>query len=231
MKFVPSNRDDIIRYFRGTYIKLKERGDELFFIENVDSLRVTGKHETGEQFVLYMDETTPYTVEYVLPHKSFFQNGNDAVLLERLPQKQYQRGLSEANTGLKYMTSAGQVKPVGLSFGILKKFVSKQPFYTLLKAINHPTAITCVLNSRMMYHKAKKEIYIDFLPVAKVNAAKLTVTMIKPIFMEEINEFLKHSGESNTFKVEIYSPPPHREKTKPAELVKQMQVEVHDDNL
>lgn len=213
MKFVPSSREDITRYFRGTYIKLKERGDELFFIEQVDSLRVTGKHESGEQFIIYMDEDTPFTIDYVLPHKSFFQMGKDAVLLERLPQKQYQRGLSENNTSLKYMSNSNIVKNVGLSFDTLKKFVSKQPFFSLLKAINETELSSCVLSPRMMYHRTKKEIFIDLIPVARVNPQKLIVYVLRPIFLDEIKEFIQNSGET-VWKIEI-APPQLQKELKP----------------
>src|SRR5687767_7922141 len=106
MLFLPSNVDDINRYYRNTYVKFKETGDRLMYISDVNSHRIVGQADTGgdgppEEFVIYLSEAHPYEIDYVLPHKSFFQAADKAVLLSRIPAKQYQRGISQHNTSLQ----------------------------------------------------------------------------------------------------------------------------------
>lgn len=223
MEFKPSAREDISRYYRGTYVKLMEYGDQLFLIESVDSLRVAGRHESGDPFVIYMDEATPYTMDYILPHKSFFQLGQYATLLQRIPAKMYYRGLCESNTEMSYLNAVASPKRVDLTFENLKAFVSKQPFFTLQKAINAGDLTSCVLNSRMMYLRPRKELYIDHVMIAKVNTGKLVVTMHQPIFTDEVKEFLAHTGEDKVFSVESYVPPAPKQKLKPEDLVAELE--------
>ena len=220
MQFIPENREDIIGYYKGTYVKFKEFGDQIFQISQVDSMSVKGTHESGEQFILWMNEETPYEMEYILPHKSFFQYGGDAVQLQRIPAKQYNRGLCGQNTQLSFLSSGGSLKHLELNFEVLKAFVAKQQWYTLQGAIGAQDKSTCALSSRMMYHRALRQIYIDFVPVAKVSPAKLLVQVTKPIFINEVQELLAGSGDK--FQVVAYTPPPPKEKTKTKDLLNEM---------
>lgn len=221
MNFAPANRDDISRYYRGTFLKLREFGDQLFFIEQVDSFRVAGKHESGDPFVIYLDDATPYEVDYILPHKSFFQFGQHAVMLRRIPARQYFRGLCDSNTQLEYLGPAG-MKNVPLDFSALKAFVGKQKFFTLQGAIG-ADVYTAALSPRLMYHHSKREIYMDFVPIARVQPNKLQIIVTKPIFLDEVNEMLRNSGDDKVFKASLYTPPPPKEKTTTADLLKEMQ--------
>jgi hypothetical protein len=224
MEFKPSTREDISRYYRGTYVKFAEFGDQLFNIQQVDSMKVVGTHESGDPFVLYLDEATPYNVEYILPHKSYFQLDNSAALLERIPAKMYYRGLCESNTRMTCIQPGSAApKQLEINFKTLKQFVNKQDFFKLQQAINKQDFQSCVLTPRMMYHRGRKEIYIDHVMIAKVNVGKLTITLHRPVFMDEVKEFLIHTGEHNTFKVEQYVSPPMKEKLKPEDLVAELE--------
>lgn len=192
MLFTPANRDDIKRYYTGTYVKFKEHGDMLFQIKDVGYDKVTGILEDGRPFSLYMSDEFPYEVGYVLPHKSYFQYKGDAMLLERIPAKQYYRGLREDNTQVGYIRNGGVVF-AGLSFELLKAFVTKQQFYTLSGAINAKNFKSCVLNSRMMYNRSTKQIYVDFIPVAFVTEG--IINMTRPIFREEVEAYILSTGE------------------------------------
>lgn len=199
MIFIPENVSDIERYYKNTYVKFKECGDTLFHIQCVDSKYVSGKKEDGTDFILYLSQDAPYEIEYVLPHKSFFQYGNKAVLLERSPAKQYYRGLSPSNTVMKHY--ANGVKSVEFSFDPLKAFVTKQKFFSVMGAIQAAGMVTCVLSSRMMLSRATNRIFIDMTPVAKVSLPKMKIQMIEPIFFDEIVQLLRNTGEDGTFSI------------------------------
>lgn len=200
MLFTPSNREDISKYFRNSFLKFKETGDTLYYLDHVDANKVSGAVDNGQPFHLYLDDEHPYEVDYVLPHKSFFQVGPNAVMLQRIPAKQYSRGLTEANTGLTYLAGKEPMKAL-LSFEILKQFVKKQQFYSLAQATTQEGLQSAVLSPRMMYNRADRNIYIDFLAVAKVSATR-NITMMQPIFEEEVLDLLKSTGESILFKVQ-----------------------------
>lgn len=220
MLFAPKYRDDLVRYYRGTYVKLKEFQDELFFLEEISSTSVKGTHENGDRFIIYLNDETPYEVDYILPHKSFFQMGPNAVLLTRVPAKQYFRGLCEANTSLSYMeASTGRPVNMALDFTALKAFVNKPKFPSLTEAMSNELLSTVALSPRMMLRRTHRHIYIDFVPVAKVNPKTNTVQVTDAIFWDEVDQVLAARGDKPTWKLEMYMPQP---KSKPDDLVAEL---------
>jgi hypothetical protein len=204
MLFIPENRDDISRYYRHSFLKFKEHGDLLFYLDSVDRYTVTGKVEDGREFKLYLSEEHPYEVDYILPHKSFFQYNEHAVLLERVPARQYHRGITSENTILRYRHTSGDVGHAELSFNSLRAFVTKQKFFSLKEAISDKSKKSYVLNSRMMYVPSIRQIYVDFEPIARVDDTTKqtpTIKMIKPLFKHELLEALKSNNETLLFTI------------------------------
>lgn len=197
MLFKTENYDDIRKYYLGTYIKLKEFGDLLFRIDRVERTSVSGQVEDGREFILYMNQDDPYEIDYVLPHKSYFQLNEDACQLYRIPARQYRRGLCVDNTRVARVSAGGKQESLGdLDFDILKAFVSKQPFVPLSKAVSKECASlrSVVLTPRMAYHRATKSLYIDFTNVASVEGN--IIKMKHPIFKAEVQNFLNKTSDS-----------------------------------
>jgi hypothetical protein len=206
MFFTPENREDIKKYFQGTYLKFKPDdsgkfdSNTLFYIDHIDSYVVTGKVEDGREFKLFLSEEHPYEVDYVLPHKSFFQYDKHAMLLQRVPARQYHRGLCAENTSLSYLdVDKGAIGAAELSFAALKAFVMKQKFMTLKEAITSKKQ-SCVLNTRMMFVPKNNQIYVDFEPVARVNPGS-TIQIIKPLFKHELMQYLHSNNEQGAFAI------------------------------
>lgn len=222
MQFCPKNREDISRYFRNSYIKLHEFGDQLFFIEGVENTRIVGQHESGEKFCIYLNDETPYEMDYILPHKSFFQYQDHAVLLCRIPAKQYLRGLASSNTSLSYLDPGGKPKGHDLSFEILRAFVNKGEWPSLTAAWGIQNQYSVALSSRMMLNRQNRQLYIDFMPVATINAAQRRIDVKKALFLDEVNDLLASTEEAQKWEVKVYTPPPKKEKTKTEDLLKEM---------
>lgn len=206
MEFTPENREDIAKYFKGTYLKFKPDennkfdANTLFFIDHVDTFVVTGKVEDGREFKLFLSDEHPYEVDYILPHKSFFQYDRHAILLQRVPARQYHRGICQGNTSLTYLdTDKGVLGNAELSFNALKAFVTKQKFMTLKEAMASKKN-SCVLNSRMMYVPKNNQIYVDFEPIARVNLGN-NIQVIKPLFKHELMQFLYNNNEQGAFAI------------------------------
>lgn len=166
MLFKSSNHEEISRYYRGTFVKFHEFGDQLFSIMHVNSEGVTGQLASGDDFILHLNDDVPYEVDYLLPHKSFFQNGKAAVLLQRVPARQYRRGVCSDNTRMTELTTGGQTKNIAVNFSTLGAFVSKATFPTMSEALANKKRMRSVaLSPRVAYVPDNCTFYIDLKAV------------------------------------------------------------------
>lgn len=194
MLFCPANYEDIHRYYRHTYVKFPERGDELFYIRHVDKYMLTGSHESGEEFVLHYSEELPFNVEFVIPKKSFFQHKNRAYLLQRIPAKQYHRGICGNNTLIQSLNRHGGLATHEVSFDLLKAYVAKPSFPTFDKAITSKgKLISVAMSPRFAYVPECKGIFADHVCVAFVDHAKRKVDVMFDVFVPEIRALAKDS--------------------------------------
>lgn len=188
MLFQSSNCQDIEKYFRNTFVKLKEFGDELFLIQQVHSNRVIGLDQTGDLFELWLSDDHPYEVDYVLPSKTVYQNGELVTLLQRIPARQYKRGLCADNTQLVDVLT-GESLPVDMDNLIC--FVNKPRFFTLDNIIDGQCPKSAALNGRMSYHSHDKSIRCDHKVIGSFDVATATVRHNK-LFTAEIAKLVSN---------------------------------------
>lgn len=195
MLFCPSNFEDIHRYYRQTYVKFPERGDELFYIRSVDRYKLTGTHESGDEFELYYSEEKPYNVEFVIPHKSFFQYKTRAYLLQRIPAKQYNRGICDNNTAINSLNKQGGLANHAIGFELLKAYVAKPDFPTFDKAVTTKGSKihSIALSRRFAYVPECKMIFLDHQPIAVVDHASHEVRVYHSVFIPELQALTKDS--------------------------------------
>lgn len=193
MIFTSSNASDIERYYYQTWIKLPEFGDKLFFVQNVSSEMVTGTDDNGDYFELLLSDEAPYPVEYVLPHKAIFQWKERAVMLQRIPARQYRRGLSSGNTKVVDCSTG---ESISLTTNLLKAFVSKQRFSPFSAAFAAKSKMKSVaLSPRMWFHRSLGRVCVDFTPVAQYDYETKRLTMLLPIFLPEIMQHMVDNNE------------------------------------
>ena len=194
MMFVPTLADDINKYYRHTFVKFKETGDTLYYIRDVNHRLIRGTDQDGTEFELYLSDEHPYEVDYVLPNKSFFQLAKSACLLQRIPAKQYRRGLCTENTRITRVGKTGNLVALDLSFDVLKAFVGKQTFPSLSTVLMQKTKpVSVALSSRFAYVPENGIIFADLTPVAQLNKKEKTIVMLHNIFKPEIEEFTKNT--------------------------------------
>lgn len=194
MMFVPSAAEDINKYYRHTFVKFKETGDTLYYIRDVGHRLIRGTDQDGTEFELYLSDDHPYEVDYVLPNKSFFQLANSACLLQRIPAKQYRRGLCGENTRLTRIGKTGNLVGLDLSFDALKAFVAKQTFPSLSSVLMKKCkAVSLALSPRFAYVPVNGAIFADLHAVAIVNKKDKTINMLHSIFKPEIEELAKNT--------------------------------------
>jgi hypothetical protein len=190
MQFTSSAHEDIQRYYLHTYVKFAETGDELWYIRSATPHVVEAKNWQGDIVKLNLDDNHPYEVNYVLPHKSFFQYKDWAALLYRIPAQQYQRGISSGNTAIGFPSSDGNIPDVPVGFEALRAYVSKQHFFSLEEA-RVSKNISCALSPRMAMEVKTGIIFIDFTRIAKLVGN--VVIPEKEIFRPELEELVKGS--------------------------------------
>ena len=188
MEFTSSNYQDIDRYFQGTYVKFDEFGDRLFFIEQVTPTAVHGRDEDGTVFELALDNSIPYSVNYILPHKAVFQYKDNAHIMQRIPARQYRRGLCSNNC---QVVNLGTGSKVELTFSLLKAFVTKQQYFSFHKAFNAKGKLkTVALSSRMSFLRPTGGIFVDMTQVATFDYETKKITMLYKEFLPEIMQHM-----------------------------------------
>lgn len=193
MLFTTSSAQDIDKYFRGSYVKFKEFDDRLFLIKDVSGRTVTGVDQDDQEFTLYLSNQHPYEVDYILPNRAVFQYKDKAVMLQRIPARQYKRGLCSDNTQILSLET-GERLPV--SFAVLKAFVTKQQYFTFAEAIRRKgKAKSFALNSRMSYFYSSNSIHVDAQPIGHYSKESKKL-FIHPLFVEDVRSQLKDNNET-----------------------------------
>lgn len=195
MLFNSHNYEDISRYYRNTYVKFKETGDTLFYIRDVRPDMVRGTDEEGTEFELYLNEDNPYEVDYVLPNKSYFQYAKRACMLQRIPAKQYRRGICNENVRISSLTKTGGVGNIEVGFESLKAFVSKQAFPSISTVLLQKSKpISVALSPRFAFVPDIGYIFCDQTAVALVDRKAKTVKPLKDVFLPELTQLVEGSN-------------------------------------
>lgn len=188
MLFVPSNHEDISKYYKNTYVKFKNFGDTLYFINHVSSTKVSGTDQDGNPFDLDLNEEAPFEMEYVLPHRAVFQYGDIAVVLQRRPERQYRRGLCGNNVMVSKVGSGR----LDLTFDVLKAYVSKQSYHCLNDVFTS-TKQSLAISPRFSVIVSTGDILLDNTVVGRVLRASKTIRVRHPAFRKEMEEFAKEA--------------------------------------
>jgi len=187
MRFSPSVWRDIERYYLNTWVKFQEFGDRLFYIERVTESEVTGIDQERNEFLLALAEEEPYTLTYVLPHRAVFQYEGNAMLLQRIPARQYKRGLSAENTGIRLVTTTGNLD---MRIEYLIAYVNKQNYPSLKDAIFSSNKKRSVaLGGRFSFDKVSQSIFLDTRPIARYFRDEKILRVLS-LFRNEITEFV-----------------------------------------
>lgn len=188
MQFVPDVWRDIDRYYKDTWVKFREFGDRLFYIHHVSSEQVTGKDQDGDEFVLYLTNELPYSLSYVLPHRAVFQHKTDALILQRIPARQYKRGLSSENTRICRVVDG---KELDFAIGYLNSYVNKQSYATLREALFETSkSKSLALGGRFAYDRLDQRLFLDSKIIAKFNR-EMNVLRVLSLFRPDLEELIR----------------------------------------
>ena len=185
---ISSNWKDLQKYYEHSYIKIPGFGDKLFYVNRVTKDLISGHDSESTVFELWLSDSLPFAIDYILPHHAVFQYQDRAVQLRRRPTRQYRRGLHPDNVRISDVLTE---HTYDLSFNILEAYVGKQQYPTLKEAIASAN-ISTALTNRMAYVPSKKAIYLDTFPIALVVGDEIRVT--KAIFFKELQQYANTFG-------------------------------------
>ena len=187
MKISKENYDDIKRYFYHTYVKIKEFGDKVWFVTNVNSQEVRLEDVDGCE--VYIDLASEYELDYVIPPRTMFQRGPSAVLLQRIPAKQYYRGMHSSNTKFSYLKGNGGFAQMDWNIKVVQEFVDKPCYQTIESFQDNPDMLDSYALSPIMAVAQNGSLFVGRqkvgmfkFPSRKIKIAPLFEKMAKTMF-------------------------------------------------
>ncbi len=122
------NRDDFNqRYARsyGWFIHPETGAKTLVYVRKVERDKVTFETEKGE---FYAYSGTNVQFEFLPITRGWFHTSNfGPVILQRVPAKQFSRGISDSNTSVRYFGLSDSLREKALSLGILQDVFGATP--------------------------------------------------------------------------------------------------------
>jgi hypothetical protein len=189
MECIRDNWKDIDRYFRNTWVKIDGYGDTLFRIDYVGSSKITGNTENDDFFEIELHNHQPFNLGYVLPHKAVFQFNKRAVILQRIPAKQFKRGICCDNVSVSF-TDTGT--PIDLTLNVLKAYTTKQKYFSFAEAFRSKgnKLTSFALTSRMSCVKSTGVILMDTTQIAQYAHKENKIYMTRNNFRSDIMQHI-----------------------------------------
>lgn len=189
MELLPSNSQDIRKYYCDSYVKLKEFGDQLFYITKVGNDAVFFNDKDRQEGVIYLHEQEPYTLLPSMPNKTMYQIGAFAYSMNRFPARQYSRGISTTNCRIFKLSPYGW-EAVEVNFSTLNGYVDKPAFPTALDITNGHYASVALSNRFAL--SMSGGIFCDQLQIGTYNIDR--VFTLNRLFIMEFTRIAKLSG-------------------------------------
>ena len=134
MRVTPDNYGDAEKSFSGCFIKVKEYGDTICLLQKALPQALIGEDEHGNAIAIEIDGHTSgkvgYDLDYIIPKKTFYQRGNYAMFLSRIPARQWKKGICKANTALHRVMQDGGFAAINLTFEELAAYTKKPDYQT-----------------------------------------------------------------------------------------------------
>jgi hypothetical protein len=172
------SRDAWRQRYQGTYGFLKQTEDSkvLCHITNVDSTKVVFNTSLGSGFFANMNSGIQF--EFLPVTRGWFYTKNLGwVLLQRVPARQYHRGISENNTVLSVPLTGSRLYNQGMSLSLLEDIF-----------INKPKAPDGVLLSRQVLIHPNNTIYLYDLDIGTKsgNTLMLRSALVKQEIVDQV---------------------------------------------
>lgn len=181
------NWEDCRKYYEHTFTKFKETGDTIFYIQKVTPESILATDINDNEVGIYLE--SGYNLDFVLPRKTVYQYGVNAVIIQRIPAKQWKKGMCSGNT--QTLTLSIDWMTINFDIKIIEGFVNKPSYISSKDAVPRlidGTLTSAALSPRfsMNYNGA---IFLDTVVVGTmsfdqgiVKAKKIVEKEIKELF-------------------------------------------------
>ena len=190
MLFTSNNWQDIQKYYEQSYVKFpKDYGDKLYFIYKVRPEAIMFRDSTEEEGILWLNESDPYELDYILPHKSMFQYDQYCLLLSRIPAKQYSRGLTSGNCQFQMLDSKGKWSAYPFGWGALDAYTNKPMFRSIADVLRDPQGRSSeALSKRLAI--ANNMLFCDTTKIGRIDPDK-KILYVSELFQLEVTKLLE----------------------------------------
>ena len=199
--------NDFSRRYQETYVLVKFPDEEKENVFHVD--RVAGDDDHCAVLQLSSDEFgsiklnlgTTHEIGFRYPAVDTFQHGKDAVYFQRVPARQYRRGLCNGNAAfflpVKSIIACGVTwdwKLINDAFNP-QKYTFDQACQMLASGKYRGVALTAQGYSVLLSLAGDSEYWIFFfdLPVARYNSKNKAVTMVEKSFANQIKDIVGYA--------------------------------------
>lgn len=187
-----NNYEDIKKYYQGCFVKFKETGEHIWYIDHVDPEKIVCSDSKKEEVAIDLD--IGYEIDYILPKKTVFQFGDYAMILTRVPARQWKKGLSKQNTRFARLGAQGSWGAVDFAISYIEGFTNKPSYYDAqdtLKAFANPASDlqSAAITPRISMCREGK-VFIDGVLVGKFDLNEKTF-VCKKIFQPELAHYFK----------------------------------------
>lgn len=180
------NYDDIVKYYLKTYVKFKETKDEIYFIKQVTHTDIICENSKNEEVAICL--TVGYTIDYVIPKKTVYQHGEEALFLARIPARMWRKGMDSKNTTFAILSAAGNWTTISFSIQAIEGFVNKPSYFEFKDALNNfekGTNLQSAALSPRISITRKGAVFVDQVLVGKYDFVYKILTY-KKIFGPEL---------------------------------------------
>lgn len=186
MKASQGNWEDVAKYYKGCFVKFKEHGETLCLVEQVTPEAIFCRDEHGAHVAVELDgllsKQKEYDLDFLIPKKTWYQYGQCATFLSRVPARMWKKGINKENTNVFALVD-DVVKPQNLSFENLSAYVNKKHYLPPDKLSQHSSI---ALSPRFALSKSGN-IYLDLTIVGhydgnRVVAQRLFYKDVKALF-------------------------------------------------
>lgn len=190
-EFTLNNARDFKQRYQGSYgVFLAESGKVLVKIKAVSDTRVDFVGKGGEEY--FVRPSSGYNFEFLPGNKKVFEhpNQNDLLVVSRIPDRQWHRGIHQDNTRFVSLTGMNHY-PID---------------FTLLEAMNAPPSKTLTDRVKQylsgesnyaqinnMFSFVGRDVYIYDSRIGRINPAECKIVLASHLLRSELKDALQDS--------------------------------------
>ena len=181
-----NNIADFKQRYSGVFGWLNPKdGRQRVFVKNVSATRVTFTDPTGHEYYANVDAGVDF--EFLPAEKAWAQTSLGLFLIQRIPARQWKRGICVDNTSIREVHDNGSIGPLTTSFNaVVFSIMGEPPNYK--RRVDHYLANQGQLDVALSRHFALIRTKVCFFgfPVGTINKNNATITLDTSMVYQEL---------------------------------------------